>query len=366
MFESAVENLNEIPQKEIDTLRSFVKNPSGKALIIIGKSGTGKTISVYKSAKEIGYDVFELNAGDFRDEDSINDLVGKASKEGSLFGGRVILIDDIEGMSGRDDKGGVGALSELIKDSRWPIVITANDGNDIYDKRFKTLRSKCKIIKFNPIGVLDVFKIIKKIKDKNNLKLSDDILKEISRRCGGDVRAALNDLFGASIEGSLDGMEWRDKQENIFNVLRIIFKSLDAKIIENAFNSLDINLDEIPFWLEENLPLEYNNYELSRAFDAMGKADVFQGRIRRQQYYRFLVYVRALLSLGVAFSKERKSEGYIGYKRGGRLLKMWIMKNRYKEKYDTAKELSKVLHCSKKKVMKEVLPFFNIKRFKKS
>lgn len=366
MFESTVENLNEIPQKEIQTLKSFVRNPSGKALLIIGKSGTGKTISVYRLAEEMNYEVYELNAGDFRDEESINNLIGKATKEGSLFGGRIILIDDIEGMSGREDRGGVGALSELIKESIWPIVITATDGNEIYDKRFKTLRSKCKIIKFNQISVLEIFKILKKINEKNNLKLNDNDLKEIARRAGGDVRAALNDLFSVSVDGTFDGIEHRDSKENIFNVMKILFKSLDRNIIENAFNNLDIDLNEVPLWLEENLPLEYYGEELNKAFNAMSKADVFNGRIRRQQYYRFLVYVRILLSLGVAFSKNRKSEGYIGYKRGERLLKMWIMKNKYKAKYDMAEELSRVLHCSKMKVMREVLPFLNLKSFKKS
>ncbi len=365
MFESTVESLDEIPQKEIGSLMDYVINPKGKALLILGKSGTGKTISVYKLAKEKRYEVFELNASDFRDEESIKNSVGKACKEGSLFGGRIILIDDVEGISGRDDRGGVSALSELITESKWPIIITANDGNEIYGKKFKTLRSKCKIIKFNPFGVFDVFKILKKIKEKNQINLSDEILKEISRRCGGDVRAALNDLFGVSVDGSLNGIEWRDKQENIFNVLRVIFKSLDTKLIENTFNGLDINIDEVPLWLEENLPLEYNSDELCEAFNSMGKADVFKGRIRRQQYYRLLVYVRVLLSLGVAFSKKKRSEGYIGYKRGGRLLKIWIMKNKHKEKYELSENLSKILHCSKRKVMSEVLPFFNIKTFKR-
>ena len=166
MFKSVLESLDEIPQKEIVSLRNFVKDPGGKALMIIGKSGTGKTSSVYKLSEEIGYEVYELNASDFRDEESIKELVGRASKEGSLFKGRIILIDDIEGMSGREDRGGVGALSEIIKESRWPIIITATDGNEIYDKKFKTLRSKCRVIKFNPVNVLSVVKILKNVKDR--------------------------------------------------------------------------------------------------------------------------------------------------------------------------------------------------------
>ncbi len=365
MFDSLVKSLDEIPQKEIISLRSFVKNPNKKALMIIGKSGTGKTISVYKSAQEIGYDVYELSASDFRDEESIKDSVGKACKEGSLFGGRVVLIDDVEGMSGQEDRGGVGALAEIIPESRWPIVITATDGNEIYEKKFATLRKKCKIIKFNSVGVFEVFNILKKVRERNKLNLTDENLKEVARRCGGDVRSALNDLFAFAADGNFDGISYRDSQDTIFNVMRVLFKSLDRKNIEEAFNNLDIDLREVPLWIEENLPLEYSGNELNNALESMSKADVFQGRIRRQQYYRFLVYVRILLSHGVAFSKNRKSEGYVSYKRGERLLKMWIMKNRYKAKYDMAEELSKYLHCSKKKVMKEVLPFFNLKNFKR-
>ena len=365
MFDSLVGSLNEIPQRETVSLRSFVKNPNKKALMIIGKSGTGKTISAYKAAQEIGYEVYELNASDFRDEESIKNSVGKACKEGSLFGGRVILIDDVEGMSGKEDRGGVGALAEIIPESRWPIIITATDGNEIYEKKFSTLRKKCKIIKFNAVGVFEMFNILKRVKERNKLNLTDEDLKEIARRSGGDVRAALNDLFGFAADGNFDGISYRDSQDTIFNVMRVLFKSLDRRNIEEAFNNLDIDLREVPLWIEENLPLEYKGNELNNAFEAMSKADVFQGRIRRQQYYRFLVYTKILLSHGVAFSKNRKSDGYVSYKRGERLLKMWIMKNKYRAKYEMAEELSKYLHCSKKKVMKEVLPFFDVKSFKR-
>ena len=41
------------------------------------------------------------------------------------------------------------------------------------------------------------------------------------------------------------------------------------------------------------------------AYDYLSKADVFRGRIRKWQYWRYLVYQSALMNLGVAFSKDK-------------------------------------------------------------
>lgn len=40
-------------------------------------------------------------------------------------------------------------------------------------------------------------------------------------------------------------------------------------------------------WIEENIPYEYKGEELARAYDALSIADVFRGRIHRQQHWRF-------------------------------------------------------------------------------
>src|SRR3989338_7815423 len=63
----------------IAKLKKFIVNFSKEkknSALIYGSSGTGKTSSVYAIAKEIGHEVIEVNASDFRNAEQINSKVG--------------------------------------------------------------------------------------------------------------------------------------------------------------------------------------------------------------------------------------------------------------------------------------------------
>jgi replication factor C subunit 1 len=54
-----------------------------------------------------------------------NNLLGndlKSNHDGSKF---VVLMDEVDGMSG--DKGGMGALMEMIRSARVPVICIANE-----------------------------------------------------------------------------------------------------------------------------------------------------------------------------------------------------------------------------------------------
>ena len=141
---------------------------------------------------------------------------------------------------------------------------------------------------------------------------------------------------------------------NIFlNALKNIFKTKNQKEILKSIELLDEDLDEVFLWLEENIPYEYKNEVLRDAYDYLSKADVFRGRIRRWQYWRYLVYESALMNLGVAFSKEKEDNKIVSYKRNSRILKIWINNRSEDKKKELSEKLSKELHMSKNKFMKE-------------
>ena len=67
-----------------------------------------------------------------------------------------------------------------------------------------------------------------------------------------------------------------------------------------------MELSQITLWVEKNIPKECKGRELAQAFDALSKADVFKGRIYRQQHWRFLVYQNFLLSAGMSAAKNKR------------------------------------------------------------
>jgi len=345
----------------ISFLKDYIDNykkQKKKAVLIYGSSGSGKTSSIYALAEDMNLEVVEMNASDFRNKDQINSIAGAASQQMSLFGGsKVILIDELDGIAGRQDFGGVASIAKLISESKFPIIMTLQNP---YDKKFSSIRSKCEMLKFEDLDANAIFTILKNIADKEGIKYNDSNLKRLARRNKGDARGAINDLQILTSEGKLeestiDELSERNRTENMLQALVKVFKSTDPLIADSAFDNVEEDLNECLFWLDENLPKEYTNPEdLARAYEKLSRADVFKGRIRRWQHWRFLTYVNSLLTAGVAVSKDSKNKKFIAYKPTGRILKMWWAKQKSMKKKAIAEKLARKTHSSVKEQIKTI------------
>jgi len=357
-------------QEAIVQLQSFIlnyKKQKKKAALLYGPTGTGKTATAYILAKENNLEIFELNASDFRNKEQINQKLGSAINQQSLFSrGKLILVDELDGLSGTKDRGGIPEIIKLMQKSSFPVLLTVENP---YDKKFSSLRSKTIMIGFNPISAKDMLPFLKDICKKEKLSIDESSLKSIARRSGGDLRATLNDLEIISsmkeiTPESLEELGIREKEETIIEALLKIFKSTDPKIAIEAFNYVNEDIGQQMLWLDENLPKEYEKpADLARAYDKLSKADIFQRRIRRWQHWRFLVYINALITAGVAVSKDEKYNKFTQYKPTGRILKMWWAKQKSMKKKAIAEKIAENTHTSKKEILKS-FPYFHV-MFKK-
>jgi replication factor C large subunit len=347
----------------LESLRTFLKDfPKKRAAILSGPTGVGKTDAVYLIAKEHELELLEVNASDDRDKQAILAKVGEAAAQKSLFfKGKIILIDEVDSVSGRQDFGAIPAIISVIEKSRVPIIMT---GNDVFDPKFSSLRSKSKIIECTPLDYTSIVKILKRICKTENLTCTEDVLARLARRSGGDARAAITDLqilsFGRkSIEKEdIDALSERKNTSSMAQALTKIFKSTDFALTINAFDDTDEDLDSVLLWMDENMPKEYQNPDdLARAFDELSKADIFRSRIRRRQEWRFLVYVNAFLSAGVALSKKHKYPTVQTYHESMRALRIWQLNQKNIAKKIVAEKLAEHLHISKKKAFMNMLPF---------
>ncbi len=345
--------------KELKNLIENIKKQKKKAIWIYGPSGSGKTALAYALASEFNYELIEVNASDFRNAEGINQKVGGAVFQHSLFSkGKIILVDEVDGLAGRQDRGGIQALIKIIEKTSFPIVLTATSP---WDFKFNKLRGCCNLVGLESLSYLHIAEVLNHICGKEGIKCEADVLKSLSRRAGGDCRAAINDLQTLTemtkelTKESLEELEQRSQEESMPNALLKIFKTTDPKIAVKAFENVKEDLDQQMLWIDENLPYEYTKpADLARAYDKISKADVFNRRIRRWQHWRFLVYINALITAGVAVSKDEKYHKFVQYKPTGRLLKLWWAKQKGMKKKAIAAKIAEKTHCSVKEMVKNI------------
>ncbi len=109
-------------------------------------------------------ELVETNASDYRTAEDIKRFAGLASQYSTLFGKkRLVLLDEVDGIAGKEDRGGMKELTTVLKETRTPVVLTANDA---YSSRFATLRKYCLVIVFKNPTVREVVSHLKRICDK--------------------------------------------------------------------------------------------------------------------------------------------------------------------------------------------------------
>lgn len=340
-------------EEALKKLTNFITiKPKGKALFLYGPTGSGKTSAVQAIAKEKNLELVEINASDSRNKAAIESLLGTAVKQMSLFSkGKIILVDEIDGISGVKDRGAATAIKNIVKKSGFPIIMTANDA---YLNKLKDLRKISILVEFIHLDDKVIFNHLKSLCKKEKIKYKDSALKTLATSCNGDLRAAINDLQTFSSDGkfdpeSSDFLLQREQKDVIQNALFKIYKTFKPEVSLSSLNVLDINIDEIMQWIEYNTPKEYTKIkDLAQAFDNISLADVYKGRIRRWQYWRFLVYIYQLLSIGISLSKEKKYSETPEYKRSTKGLAIWQYNMKTAKKKSIAAKLAEASHLSKK------------------
>jgi len=353
-------------KKAVDDFILWHRNwKPGKAALFHGPPGTGKTCLIEAIGKEKNLEIIELNASNYRTPLQIKEVLGKSMSQSSLFKkGKIFLIDEIDGLSGRADRGGVGEIIKIIKQSHFPIVLTANDP---WKTKFSSLRQNCKLIQFPKVNYWSAVKRLKFICQQEKIQYQDSVINLIAKKSQGDIRSAINDLQLISkgkTEIKLTDIENVGKREidtNIFDTMKIIFKTKTALSAKLSMQNLDKKPDEVFWWIEQNIINEYEKpEEISKAYEYLSMADIFRKRIIRRQNWKLLKYMIDLMTAGVALSKKEMYKKFSRYQYPDKIKYLGRTKFiRYQEKQKLL-ELSKELHCSTKKIKQEYLPFLKI------
>ena len=313
-------------EKAIEELREWAEEvleaKSKKAAILHGPAGCGKTSAAYALAAEKGWEVIELNASDQRSAGVIKSIVGPASTSTTFSQTtRLIILDEADNLHGTEDRGGTKAITEIVKRSTQPIILTANDKY----KMGQGLQRYCKVIKFEQIKAGTVFRVLRRISDDAEIKIDDSALISLAKNAHGDLRSAINDLQAISVsESKLERIReediatgWRDVEEDIFGVLKILFgaEGYELQSALSALYSLDKTPEESIQWVYKNFSYEYDDESFLHGLRYLGRADMFLGRVRKRENFKFWRYASSLMAGGVLSAKEMQEGKREGWER---------------------------------------------------
>lgn len=354
-------------QKFINWVKLWEKRiPEKRAAFLFGPPGVGKTVVVEALANDFKMELVERNASDYRTEEAVNRFAGLASQHGSLFGGRrMILLDELDGLTGTADKGGVKAITDVVKTARSPIVLIANNA---YDPRFANLRNYCLLIEFKKPPANDVTKHLKRICVREGIEAEESALRLIAQRSEGDVRSAVNDLQ-ALAQGkkrlTYEDVSWlshRDRQETIFNVLKMIIYGRTCSGAKQAVDIADVDVDMLFEWIYENVPMHLTDpHDLAAAMDALSMADVYRGRIRATQNWDLTRYVIDYMTAGVAMARQKtKASGWMPFRFPERVRTLSRLKAERTMQLEIGRKVKRKCHISAVRAVIEFIPYLRV------
>ncbi|GAB0098622.1 hypothetical protein DMENIID0001_143830 [Sergentomyia squamirostris] len=154
-FQSVNRRLNSTFESLNDPEESTGSNFSNSCCVVLsGPCGSGKSAAVAAVATELNMNVLEINAGQRRSGKKILQELQEATKSHKISQKStdelshrfsLILVEDAE-IAFEQDDGFVGALHQIVSDSKRPVILTTSDSNCQHLERFIAMN----VIHFEP------------------------------------------------------------------------------------------------------------------------------------------------------------------------------------------------------------------------
>ena len=284
------------------------KRKSKKAVLMYGPPGVGKTALANAAAREFGFTIIEMNASDTRSEKAINAVAKPATSYVALDNfsgqsqvkgkGNILFLDEVDGIAGNEDRGGVGAIIKIVEEARTPVIMAANDP-DV--EKLRPLKKVCLLIRFQQIRIPLVIALLQKICLLEHVKAEFEALERIAENSRGDVRSAINDLQSLS-EGTHSltlqdtvMLSSRNKDVSMDDTLRGYFTVKSIAEASSLLSYSNVDYDDFLLSVSDNLPKRYTDTaELAAAYNFVSQADVFRGRIGTENWHLLKYFFNSL------------------------------------------------------------------------
>ena len=271
----------------------FAKWKKGtKPLLLVGPPGIGKTTMAFLVAKQFGYDMIGLNASDVRSKSRINEILTPVLGNVSVLGTPMIFVDEVDGIHGRGDYGGVAALVDILKEPTVPIILAAND--DTSDK-MKNIKKVVKTISFKKIPPRLLRVYLENILKKESAKLSPGSLIKVIDKSRGDIRSMIN-LTQSMVTGFNPQTETTFENIDVEDGINAFFKSKSVEEARGVLYSMQIDpREKINAFYSSIVTSSLDAETFAKYLEIISEADMLYGKIMKTQNWRLLRYLNDIL-----------------------------------------------------------------------
>lgn len=283
---------------------------SCKAALLSGPPGIGKTTTVQVVCKELGFDLVEFNASDTRSKkllkEEVSKMLGNSTLRDYLTDGKiesnskyVVLMDEVDGMAGNEDRGGLQELISLIKSSDMPIVCVCNDRSN---PKMRTLAGYAFDLRFAKPKTEQIRGAMKSLCFKENIDISTEDLDRLIEATNHDIRQVINHLslfVGKSAHQEKTERKHINKDLKLgpWDVLRKVFSAEEHKVM-SIHDKSDLFFHDYslaPLFVQENYLLVVPNVprnelpeRIAQCAESLALGDMVERSIRSNNAWSLL------------------------------------------------------------------------------
>ena len=263
-----------------------------KPLLLVGPPGIGKTTLANLAGKNFGYDMISLNASDVRNKKNIQEILQPVLGNQTVLGKPMIFIDEVDGVHGRSDYGGVEALINILKEPTVPIILAAN--NDSSDK-MKKIKKVVKTISLRPLPPRLLRLYLNMVLEKENVNINPGRLFKLVSESNGDIRSMLNSAQ-ALVTGFEPSTERTFESLDVEEGINAFYKAQSIDEARAVLYSMRIDpREKISAFYSSIITSNISNSEMEKFLQVISEADMLYGRIMKTQEWRLLRYLDSIL-----------------------------------------------------------------------
>lgn len=247
-------------KNNIELIKSWIQNFDNeikKACIIIGNSGSGKTILAQLLLKHYNYNIKEINSNEIKSKKSVTNILYKTLMHKNILEmfyyklKNGILIDELESILNGSDKTGLSEIINILKNNviENPIIFTLL--SNVTDKKLTELKKHCLVINLELLTKDEYYELIDYICKKEKVKITKTIKNSFIKDSKADIRRLINLIE----DYSYNKKPIIGSKNNDFFIDKCIYDILTEKLdINTLLNYYEFDSYLLPLYLFENFP----------------------------------------------------------------------------------------------------------------